>query len=342
MFCPHCGVPLDLADDCAGQTIACTCCGGAFIAPAPRKVRAAEALVAGPQPGSVTLADIAAAQSRVSELTAENVGLSVELARRKRARLKLAAMLSTARRIHEGRDMLDQTLGRRGGFFVAMTVGGAVLVVLASPFSPGALAYFWAILIGAGLTGLAYLMLAFYPDDATLAEALGPLTVRFHEAARSYDRQAAVEAAQRQTLLAAETELHRLTAAIDSRLHWLRTCSWEQMTAANFENFLAETLLHLGFIVERTGKSGDQGIQWVASRDGRRLAVLAKGHRGDALDLDVLEQAQAQLGVHNCQSAVVVTNATFTPAARAFAERTGCRLIDGSQVRNLIEGGVKL
>lgn len=342
LFCPHCGFPLHLRDDCAGQTTTCTSCGGVFVAPVPRPAAAATATQTAPQAGSVTLADVEAAQARVDELTAENVGLSVELSRRKRQRQKLAAMLGTLRHMDEAREMLDHTLGRVGGFFVAITVGGAVLVILCSPFSPGALGYFLAMLVGSGLTGLAYLVAAFYPDDAQLAEAIGPLTIRFHEAARNYDQQAALESAQRQQLLAAETELHRLTAAIDSRLHWLRTCTWEQMTAANFENFVAETFLHLGYIVERTGKSGDQGVDLIVSRDARRVAVQAKGYLNQSVGNGAVQQAHAGMGFYNCHAAAVVTNATFTSSARVLAERVGCRLIDGSQLRDLIEGALKL
>lgn len=290
----------------------------------------------------MTLADVEAAQARVAELTAENMGLAVELSSRKRERQKLAAMLGTLRRMAEGREMLDHTLGRVGGFFVAITVGGAVFVIVASLFSPGALGIFLAVLIGSGLTGLAYLIAAFYPDDAKLFAAIGPLTVRFHEAAGCYDQQATIEAAQRQKLLTAESELHRLTAAIDSRLHWLRTCLWEQMTAANFENFLAEAFVHLGYIVDRTGRSDDQGVDLIVSRDARRIAVQAQGQPEQSVDKDAVQQAHAGMGFYNCHAAAVVTNATFTPSARAFAERLGCRLIDGSQVRDLIEGGVKL
>lgn len=342
LFCPHCGFPLNLNDDCSGQSTTCTSCGGTFVAPAPRVAASPASSGATPQAGSVTLADVEAAQARVTDLMAENVGLAVELSRRKRERQKLAAMLGTLRRMDEGREMLDHTLGRVGGFFVAITVGGAVLVILCSPFSPGALGYFLAVLIGSGLTGLAYLIAAFYPDDAKLAEAIGPLTVRFHEAASRYDQQAAIESAQRQKLLAAESELHRLTAAIDSRLHWLRTCLWEQMTAANFENFLAQVFTHLGYIVEPTGKTGDQGVDLIVSRDARRVAVQAKGYLNQSVGNDAVQQAHAGMSFYNCHAAAVVTNATFTPSARALAERLSCRLIDGSQIRDLIEGVLKL
>ena len=44
--------------------------------------------------------------------------------------------------------------------------------------------------------------------------------------------------------------------------------------------------------------------------------------------------------VYGCDAAAVITGAQFMPSARQLADRLGCKLIDGSQIPDLIEGRV--
>ena len=104
--------------------------------------------VAAPVAGQVTDADLERARQRFTQVTAENVGLQVDLARQKRRRQRCSASLSSLELFQSTRQTLDHTFGRNGGLLVAATLGPALLVLLASPFSPSAFGYLLIILIG--------------------------------------------------------------------------------------------------------------------------------------------------------------------------------------------------
>lgn len=70
------------------------------------------------------------------------------------------------------------------------------------------------------------------------------------------------------------------------------------------------------------------------------MAVQAKGYVGHTVGNGAIQQAHTGKTFYGCQSAVVITNSTFTVAARELAERLDCKLIDGSQIPDLIEGRI--
>jgi HJR/Mrr/RecB family endonuclease len=241
------------------------------------------------------------------------------------------------------RQTLDQTFGRNGGLMVAATVGPALLVLLAVPFSPSALGYLLIILVGITLAGLAYLPFSFYPEDEVLAAAIPRVTERLKEATAVYERLAAEETTQREQVTAAETEYTRIKAALASRLHWLRTCRWQEMKGRNFGNFLGLALEEHGYQVETIAGAAEQrAIDMLAGRDGKRAAVVVAGQPEVTVDVDAVQQARSAMASHRCQSCAVVTNSRFTAPARELAERVGCKLIDGTQIPDLIEGRIVL
>ncbi len=81
--CPHCQSLLLLPDDCGGRATKCPNCGDNFVIPGsgtpsdPTPICA----VLAPVEGKVTEEDLARAQQTFERLTAENVGLQVELSR---------------------------------------------------------------------------------------------------------------------------------------------------------------------------------------------------------------------------------------------------------------------
>jgi restriction system protein len=114
------------------------------------------------------------------------------------------------------------------------------------------------------------------------------------------------------------------------------------MTGHEFEYFLAKVFEERGYRVELTGRTGVQGVDLIVDRDGNRVAVQAKGYVGHAVGNDAIQQAFTSSTFYQCQSAAVITNSRYTFAARALAERIGCRLIDGEQIPDLVEGRIVL
>ncbi|MEX0679687.1 MAG: restriction endonuclease [Pirellulales bacterium] len=340
LSCPHCQSLLLIPENCGGQTTKCPNCSDDFVIPGDHATTSATPICAvlAPVEGKVTEADLRRARDVLDRLTAENVGLEVELARRRRRRNRLAVRLAWLARFQAGRQALDHTVGRGGGFFLAVTIGAAAFVVLFSLFSLSAFGYFFVAVMGLLAAGAAYIPFSYYPDDAKLALAIQGLTEKLAEAGKLHDQLAGEEGKHRAKLAAAEEEYGRVQAALASRLHWLRTCQWKQMTSRNFVNFLKQVFEEHGYTVEPTGKKGQAGIDLVITRDGTRVAVQAKGSPKEPVDSKVVEQTHAGKITYRCQLAAVITNAQFAPSARQLAERTGCKLIDSSQIADLIEG----
>lgn len=202
-----------LDDTSVGRSVFCTHCGGPFLVPAPRPPRTIVTSAAAAE--RVVSPATEAAQTQVAQLTAENIGLQVELGHRRRRQQRLAMALSGVQRILAAREQLDHTLGRIGGFFIAVALCAALVVVVVSWFAVGALSVWLAAVAAAGLAGAAYLALVFYPEDSTLHSAIGRLSAKYQDAAARFDEQAALEAEQRQRLRAAEAELRRLSSELD-------------------------------------------------------------------------------------------------------------------------------
>jgi hypothetical protein len=342
--CPHCQSPLLLPDNCGGQTTRCPSCLKTFVIPGAAPVVAAPptADVAPPPEVQLTEADLKRAQARFDELTAENVGMQVELSRRERLRNRRAVQTKWLRRFLAGRKKLDQSIGRIGGFFVTLVLAASLAMVLFSVFGLSAFGYFVVVTFTLIAAGVAYIPFSFYPDDVQLAQLLPREEERLAEVTASHEQLAMTEAAQRQHLIAAEEEFKRIRAAVSSRLAWLRNCRWQQMNGKTLVTFLEQVFQEHGYTVESTGKMGQTGIDLVVVRDGARVAVQVKGLQASTVDAAVVQQTDAGRGRFQCRRAAVITNAQFLPSARQLADKLGVRLVDAGEIPDLIEGRIEV
>lgn len=114
------------------------------------------------------------------------------------------------------------------------------------------------------------------------------------------------------------------------------------MQGVEFENFLAEVFREHGYGVTTTKATGDQGVDLVVSKFGLSVAVQAKGYPGSTVGFSAVQEAYTGKDLYRCHGSAVITNSTFTKAARQAASNLGCTLIDGTQMRELIEGRLQL
>ncbi len=138
---------------------------------------------------------------------------------------------------------------------------------------------------------------------------------------------------------AALAELARAEAALADRRLELAARDWRSLRGVAFEGFLSEVFRELGYGVETTKTSGDQGVDLILTGRGERVAVQSKGY-ADNVGNGAIQEAFAGMAFYGCHRCVAVTNAGFTPAARELARRVGCLLIDGAMIQELIEGRV--
>jgi HJR/Mrr/RecB family endonuclease len=114
---------------------------------------------------------------------------------------------------------------------------------------------------------------------------------------------------------------------------WRRTLAGglarvDTLDGSEFEAFLADLFRRLGHRVEPTGGSGDFGCDLVVTRaDGLRTAVQAKRSSG-SVGVEAVQQVAAARTYWQCQHALVVTNAGFTPAAIELATACAVELWD--------------
>jgi restriction system protein len=112
-------------------------------------------------------------------------------------------------------------------------------------------------------------------------------------------------------------------------LRALQMAHIDTMTGEAFEEYVAELLRFQGYKTRMTPRSGDYGVDIVASKGGVKTAIQIKRYN-KKLDQRPIREAVAGMAVrkYGCTRAMVVTNSTFTKAAMFLAAESGCELID--------------
>ena len=117
--------------------------------------------------------------------------------------------------------------------------------------------------------------------------------------------------------------------------------NWRAMRDVEFEGFLKEVFEALGYSVETTPASGDQGVDLIVAKHGRRTAVQAKGYY-NSVSNKAVQEAFAGMAHYHCHACAVATNSRFTPAAKDLAASTGCILIDEHNMFDFVMGRVEV
>ena len=120
---------------------------------------------------------------------------------------------------------------------------------------------------------------------------------------------------------------------------------WKALSGIPFERYLAEVFYGLGYKVEITKASGDQGVDLILRKDGRCIAVQAKGYpSGNSVGNKVVQAVHTGKDFYKCDTCAVITNSIFTKGARELAngDRIRCIMIDKSKLGDVIDGRFSL
>ncbi len=99
------------------------------------------------------------------------------------------------------------------------------------------------------------------------------------------------------------------------------------MTGHEYEYVVAEYLKNNGYKkIEVTKGSGDYGVDVVARKGIKKYAVQCKYYHYP-VSLGAVQEAVAGKAMYECNSAMVITNSTFTKAAEELAAKNGVVLI---------------
>lgn len=109
----------------------------------------------------------------------------------------------------------------------------------------------------------------------------------------------------------------------------------DRMGGVEFEDRLAVLFADFGYSVTRTPTSGDYGADLILQRPGERVAVQAKCV-ARPVGVSALQEVLGAKAFYDCDSAIVVTNRSFTPQAQEFARRTGVGLWDRGRLQDAL------
>jgi HJR/Mrr/RecB family endonuclease len=105
-------------------------------------------------------------------------------------------------------------------------------------------------------------------------------------------------------------------------------------TGYEFEEYLRSLFEGMGYIVNLTQKSNDQGGDLVIEKDRERTVVQAKFYSSPVGNKAVQEVVAAK-SFYEANKGMIVTNSTYTNSAVALAEVNDITLIDGDELNRI-------
>ena len=136
--------------------------------------------------------------------------------------------------------------------------------------------------------------------------------------------------------VAEEVKIERFESSLGSFPKFALTQT-QNMNGYEFEEYVTELLSHLGFqSIKRTPKSGDQGGDIIASKDGVKHVIQTKHYNGSVPNKAVQEVVAAKK-YYSCEGAIVVTTGEYTRSAMELARVNSVELWDRSVLKNKID-----
>lgn len=132
-----------------------------------------------------------------------------------------------------------------------------------------------------------------------------------------------------------EKEIEHLERMLESESEFISMEKINSMDGYEFESFLSNLFQKMGYKVEQTKLSGDQGADLIISKFGERTAVQAKRHKNQVSNTAV-QEVVASIKYYNCDKGMVATTSLFTASAIELADANNVELIDGEKLESLI------
>ncbi len=108
------------------------------------------------------------------------------------------------------------------------------------------------------------------------------------------------------------------------------------LSGDGFEKLLYMLFVKMGYDVEHIGRSGDQGGDLVANKNGDRVLIQAKCYKDWSTGNAAVQQVVGATKFYDCIRAMVVTTSYFTPQAIALAKANNTELISKQQLQDLL------
>lgn len=103
-----------------------------------------------------------------------------------------------------------------------------------------------------------------------------------------------------------------------------------------FEKWVAEALIGFGWTANVTVGSGDQGIDVIAEKGGKKLGIQCKLY-SSAIGNKAVQEAHAGKAYYSADTVAVLSNASYTSSAKDLAKVTGVELLSHHDIPELYE-----
>jgi len=109
----------------------------------------------------------------------------------------------------------------------------------------------------------------------------------------------------------------------------LRAHEVDKMSGKEFEIFLKHLLTARGYTVKNMWHGNDGGVDLVAKLGEKTYSIQAKRYNNrHKVDRRAITDAVAGIKFRNCTHAMAITNSYFTKAAKEYAQKTNCELVN--------------
>ena len=108
------------------------------------------------------------------------------------------------------------------------------------------------------------------------------------------------------------------------------------MAGFDFEDFLVKLFTTLGYDVQTTKRTADQGADLFVTKFGEKMVIQAKNYTENVGNAAV-QQVLAAKNFYSCNNAMVVTNSYYTSSAKELANSVGVRLIDRKEFQSYLD-----
>lgn len=127
----------------------------------------------------------------------------------------------------------------------------------------------------------------------------------------------------------------RLGSGSDSTVRKILIDEIDTLNGVEFEKFLLDLFSNLGYRVEQTKGSGDQGVDVLAYKNDECVAIQAKCY-SSSVGNSAVQQVAAGMRHYNSEKGMVVTNNYFTSSAKELAQSNGIILWDRDKLSEMI------
>lgn len=107
------------------------------------------------------------------------------------------------------------------------------------------------------------------------------------------------------------------------------------MSGIEFEGFISDMFKRMGYSVNMTPKTGDQGIDLIAVKSGLRIGIQAKCY-SNSVSNKAVQEVVAGVNHYSLSKAVVITNNYFTKSAAELAISNNVTLWDRKLIKEKI------